>query len=206
MSKAGSQLDDETLRTLMTEVEFIINSRPLSVDYLCDAEAPEPLTPNNLLTMKPKRVLPPPGEFQRADVYCRRRWRRVQYFANEFWLRWRKEYLQMLQVRRKWVQPKRNLAIGDVVISKESEGARNKWPLGRVVQVYPSEDGFVRKVKLLMADGDLDDWGKRQGPPSYLERPIHKLVLLLTADEVVREDVLHQETGEVPTEEPTKNT
>ena len=112
----------------------------------------------------------------------------------------------MLQVRRKWVQPKRNLAVGDVVISKESEGARNKWPLGRVVQVYPSEDGFVRKVKLLMADGDLDDYGKRQGPPSYLERPIHKLVLLLTADEVVREDVLHQETGKVPTKEPTKNT
>lgn len=206
LSKAGSQLDDETLRTLMTEVECIINSRPLSVDYLCDAEAPEPLTPNHLLTMKPKRVLPPPGEFQRADVYCRRRWRRVQYFANEFWLRWRKEYLQMLQVRQKWVQPKRNLAVGDVVISKESEGARNKWPLGRVVQVYPSEDGFVRKVKLLMADGDLDDRGKRQGPPSYLERPIHKLVLLLTADEVVGEDVPHQETGEVPIEEPTKNT
>ena len=87
LSKAGSQLDDETLRTFMTEVECIINSRPLSVDHLCSAEAPEPLTQNHLLTMKPKRVLPPPGEFQRPDMYCRRRWRRVQYFANEFWLR-----------------------------------------------------------------------------------------------------------------------
>jgi len=112
----------------------------------------------------------------------------------------------MLQVRQKWIQPKRNLAVGDIVISKESEGARNKWTLGRVVQVYPSEDGFVRKVKLLMADGNLDDRGKRQSPPSYLERPIHKIVLLLTADEVVEDDVLHQETGEVPIEEPTKNT
>ena len=76
--QAGSQLDDETLRTLLTEVECIINSRPLSVDNLCDAEAPEPLTPNHLLTMKPKRVLRPPGKFQRADLYCRRRWRGVQ--------------------------------------------------------------------------------------------------------------------------------
>ena len=41
----------------------------------------------------------------------------------------------MLQVRRKSIQPKINLAVGDVVISKESEEARNKWPLGRVVQV-----------------------------------------------------------------------
>ena len=73
MLKVGSQLDDETLRTLMTEVECMINLRPLSVDYLCDAEAPVPLTPNHLLTMKPKRALPPPGEFQRANVYCRRR-------------------------------------------------------------------------------------------------------------------------------------
>ena len=44
LSKVGSQLDDETLRTLMIEVECIINSRPLSGDYLCDAQAPEPLT------------------------------------------------------------------------------------------------------------------------------------------------------------------
>ena len=170
LSKAGGQLDDETLQTFITEVECIINSRPLSVDYLCSTEAPEPLTTNHLLTMKPKRVLPPPGEFQRADIYCRRHWRRVQYFANEFWLRWHKEYLQTLQVRHKWTQPKRNLTVGDVhpvVISKENVGSRNKWPLGRVVQIYPSQCGLVRKVKLLMADGELVDCGKRQGLPSY---------------------------------------
>ena len=68
-------------------------------------------------------------------------------------------------------QTKVGSVVGDVVISKENEGARNKWPLGRKVQIYPSEDGFVRKVKLLMADGDLDDCGKRQSPPSYLDRP-----------------------------------
>ena len=111
LMKVGNQLDDETLRTFLTEEECIVNSRPLSVDYLPDAEAPEPLTPNHLLTLKAKRVLPPPGEFQRPDVYCRRRWRRVQFCANEFWLRWREEYLQMLQVRHKWVRPKRNLTV-----------------------------------------------------------------------------------------------
>ncbi|XP_068748844.1 uncharacterized protein [Montipora capricornis] len=107
LMKVGNQLDDETLRTFLTEVECIVNSRPLSVDYLSDAQAPEPLTPNHLLTMKPKRVLPPPGEFQRPDVYSRRRWRRVQFCANELWLRWRTEYLQMLQVRHKWVRLKK---------------------------------------------------------------------------------------------------
>ena len=108
--QAGSQLDDETLRTLLTEVQCIIN----------------------LLTMKPKRVLLPSGKFQRADMYCRRRWRRVQYVANEFWLRWWGEYLQMLQVREKWVQPKRNLAVGDIVISKESESTYNNQLITRM--------------------------------------------------------------------------
>ena len=63
----------------------------------------------------------------------------------------------MLQVRQKCVQPKRNLAVGDIVISKESESTRNKWPLGKVEPVYPSDDGYVRKVRL--ADGNLDDSG-----------------------------------------------
>lgn len=75
--KAGSQLDDETLRTFITEVECIINSRPFSVDHICNVEAPGPLTPNHLLTMKAKRVLPPPREFQRGDIYSHRCWRRL---------------------------------------------------------------------------------------------------------------------------------
>lgn len=90
-------------------------------------------------------------------------------------------------------------------VSKSGKSGLNKWPLGRVVHIYPSEDGLVRTVKLLMADGHLDDHGKCQGPPSYLNRPIHKLVVLLTADEVVEKDDFHQETGDVPIEEPRKN-
>lgn len=180
---AGTQLDDEAFRTLMTEVECIVNSRPLTVSNLNDPDAPEPLTPNHLLTLKQKVVLPPPGKFQRADLYCRKWWRRVQYLANQFWVRWRHEFLQNLQSRSKWMRPTRNLMVGDIVISKEDEGPRNQWPLAKVVEVYPSEDGYVRKVKILKADGELDNKGRRQKPPSLLDRPIHKLVLLLPCDE-----------------------
>ena len=180
---AGTQLDDEAFRTLMTEVECIVNSRPLSVNDLNDPEAPEPLTPNHLLTLKQKLVLPPPGKFQRADLYCRKWWRRVQYMANQFWFRWRREFLQNLQSRGKWMQRRRNMAVGDIVISKEDDGPRNQWPLAKVVEVYPSEDGCVRKVKILKADGQLDNQGRRQKSPTMLQRPIHKLVLLLPCDE-----------------------
>ena len=180
LAKQGNQLDDEAFRTFLIEAEGIVNSRPLTVRNLSDHEAPEPLTPQHLLTMKPRVVLPPPGRFQREDLYARKWWRRVQYLADQFWLRWRREYLQELQSRPKWTNTERNLMVGDIVISKENEDARCRWPLARVVDVYPSKDGCVRKVKICMADRLLDSKGKRQRSPTELDRPVHKLVLLIS--------------------------
>ena len=65
----GSQLDDESLRTLMVETEAIVNSRPLTTDDFTCKETPTPLTPNHLLTQKSQVVLSPPGIFQQADLY-----------------------------------------------------------------------------------------------------------------------------------------
>ena len=91
----GTRLDDESLRTLLYEVEAIINSRPLT--FACsDPDDLNPLSPSNLLTMKRSVILPPPGVFQRTYVYMRKRWRRVEYLANLFWTRWKREYLLLL--------------------------------------------------------------------------------------------------------------
>lgn len=104
----GTQLDDASLSTFICEADAIINSRPLTVDDLRDPDSLSPLTPNHLLTMKSKIVLPPPGNCQDADKYSRRRWRRIQHLANEFWCRWKKEFLQSLQLRQTWLKPQRD--------------------------------------------------------------------------------------------------
>ena len=83
----GTQLDEESLRTFMCEAESIVNSRPLTTNNLTSTDGTEPLTPNHLLTMKSRVLLPPPRQFQRADIYLVKRWRRVQYLVNQFWLR-----------------------------------------------------------------------------------------------------------------------
>ena len=73
-------------------------------------------------------VLPPPGNFQRADVYLRKRWRQVQYLTDTFWRRWKKEFLVNLQERNKWPQVKHNSAVGDVVLIQDDNAPRiDQW-------------------------------------------------------------------------------
>lgn len=87
----------------------IVNSRPLTVDNIHDPESLEPLTPNHLLTMKSRVILPPPGNFQRTNLYAKNRWRRVQHLANQFWTRLEKgiysditSLLQMVVTSKKY--------------------------------------------------------------------------------------------------------
>ena len=77
---------------------------------------------------------------------------------------------------------KRNIVVGDIVIIKEEESPRNRWPLAIVDEVYPSQDGLVRKVKLRLADQSLDKKGKRIKEQKVLERPVHKCVVLIERD------------------------
>lgn len=196
LSHHGSQLDDESLSTFLIEAEAIVNCRPLTVNELSSPEYPNPLTPSQLLTMKSSVILPPPGSFQRADLYSKKRWRRVQYLANEFWVKWKADYLQSLQPRQKWVRTRRNMAVDDVVIVKDDNLPRNRWQLARVFKTYESDDGLVRKVKVVVADPSIDKHGRRSKAPVFLERPVQKLVLLMPCSEALTED------RGVPTEEP----
>ena len=80
----GNHLDKNSLRTLFCEAEYTINNRPLTVETLSDPFSAPPLSPSMLLTGKTRLVLPPPGEFKREHLYCRKRWRHTQHLAQEF--------------------------------------------------------------------------------------------------------------------------
>ena len=148
MKEHAAILNDESLRTFMAETEAIINSRPLTVDSITDPSSPKPLSPIQLLTYKSDVVFPPPGEFQSCDLYCRKHWRRVQFLANRFWHRWKVEYLAPLQTRQKWTNTSRNFVVGDIVLVKDGDIFTNwnGWSMARVEEVFPLDDGMVRKV------------------------------------------------------------
>ncbi|CAC5383581.1 unnamed protein product [Mytilus coruscus] len=138
--------------------------------------------------MKSKIILPPPGQFQRSDIYSRKRWRRVQFLANKFWNRWRKEYLSNLQSRKSGLRQK--FASRRYSNDKDEQAARNQWHLGKINTAHVDEDGLVRKVRVTIGS-QIDNRGRRKSPLQELDRPIQKLVLILEVGE----------TEEVPTED-----
>ena len=162
-------LNDESLRTLMAEVQLIITLRPLTVETISESKSEIPSS--NLLTMKTSVVMPPPGKFSKPDAYSKRRWRRVQHIAREFWSRWRKEFLQSLQVRQIWKKRIRNFAVGDIVLLRH-DCHQNQWPMARIVSIDTDAKNDVVSVTLWVAD-------KKGGPSQILKQPITKLVLLV---------------------------
>ena len=62
------------------------------------------------------------------------------------------------------VSTEKKLHVGDTVIVDEST-PRKVWPIGRITEVFPDRDGFVRRVRV-------------KTKTSTLDRPITKLCLL----------------------------
>ncbi|XP_050416043.1 uncharacterized protein LOC126831000 [Patella vulgata] len=163
-----SRLDDESLQTLMCEVEHILNNRPITKV----AETPndlDALSPNQLLCAGYKNLSYSPSATEKADSYIKRRWRQVQYLTDIFWKRWIHEYLPCLQERQKWLYPKRNVEIGDIVLVIDSN-IRNSWALARVISVITDKGGLSRIATVKTKSG-------------ILQRPISKLCLVLECDE-----------------------
>ena len=101
--------------------------------------------------MKLKVVMPPPGSFGPADIYCRKRWQRVQHITDEFWTRWRKEFLHTLQERKSSNRRRRNFKNGDIVLLK-NESNRNHWPIACIIETFADKHGVVRTVPLRLGN------------------------------------------------------
>ena len=180
---AKGRFSDSQLRTLLYEAMYIVNSRPLSPMDVSDPCAEESLSPNQLLTMKKGTELNvPPGRFERSDVYARKSWRRIQFLADQFWCRWRREYLLNLQERKKWQKSQRNLREGDIVLVRDLEAPRAQWPLARVTSTRADDDELVRRVTVQVGNRFLDSKGCPLKKASILERPVRQIVLLIASD------------------------
>lgn len=156
---------EEVLHTLLCEVEYTVNSRPLT-HVSIDPTDPEAITPNHFLLGGSGRVTTP-GNFEDSDLIGRANWKASQRLADLFWARWLKEYLPELQHRREPRNRGAALNIDDVVLIADSTLPRNIWPRGVVIATYPGADGVVRAADVKTKGG-------------ILRRPTKKLVILQT--------------------------
>ena len=171
-----AKLSYDELLTAITEVEMVINSRPLSYVSVDDCE--EPLTPSHLLVGRRLMNLPDhisTGSQVDDDIevdtnLLNRRARHLNKTLSNFWSRWRNEYL--LELREGHRHNKGDTqaipaSIGDIVVVHGEKQPRGFWRLGKVEDLVTGRDGHVRGAKIRVAS-------KGRGP-TVLYRPIQRL-------------------------------
>ena len=90
---------------------------------------------------------------------------------QDWWRVWSSEYLKTLQERNKWSGEYKNIEIDDFDLVSDETLPPSKWPLGRIVKAFKGPDDLTRIVEVKICI-------------SVLRRPIHKLILLKTNNEL----------------------
>lgn len=125
-------LEVDQLITNLTEIEAVLNSRPLTHVYQEPGE-PGPLCPSYFLTGKRLTSLPGLSRHEIShldDSNFRRLWSDRQKVLDNFWRRWTKEYLTELRVVNNSKCGGKQVEEGDVVLLRESMQPRQLWKMG----------------------------------------------------------------------------
>ena len=160
----------EELTTITCQVEACLNSRPLLPMTCHNPDGITPLTAGHFLFLDAPNSYPTDPRLP-EEPRLLKRWNQCQAVVQHFWARWSREYLHTLQTRTKWQKIKPNLKTGDVVIYKPKDNFACRWPLARVIDTYPGEDGLVRAVLIQPVTGETR------------KRPVTKLSLVYRDEE-----------------------
>ncbi|XP_054259448.1 uncharacterized protein LOC128984179 [Macrosteles quadrilineatus] len=152
--------------TLLTQIEAMLNSRPLT-PLSNDPSDLAALTPGHFLIGAPLTAVPEPNLLTVPENRLKQ-WQLVQAFHQRIWHRWHLEYLNNLQQRTKWTRKSKNLEVGDLVLV-HMDSPPLSWPLARITAVHPGADGVVRVIDLKTSSGNL-------------RRSAHKVFPLPTVD------------------------
>lgn len=152
----------EQFITLITEIEAILNSRPLT-SLSSDPNDPTALTPAHLLIGDSLMSLP---DANLLNVPSNRLsiWQQIQKSKQEFWDKWHKEYLHELNIRHKWKQGEHPIKEGSIVIIRDDNLPPLQWRLGRVIEEFKGSDGVIRTVRVKTANGEMIRNVKRLAP------------------------------------------
>ena len=179
-----TKMSFENFTTLITQIEAILNSRPLTAPS-SDANDPSALTPAHFLIGRPLTALPEPS--QEDNRTLNRRFKSINNIVRQFWKKWSVDYLTTLQHRPKWQDNKQQHAVNDIVIIKEVNTPPMLWPLARITKIFDGNDKIVRVVQVRTQTG-LYIRPVSRLVPLEKERPESQLPKWKTADDSMDED------------------
>ena len=170
-----TSLDYDELLTVLTEIEGVINARPITYIYDDEESVSYALTPSQLIYGR--RLCSNPNsqhnEISSTNTSLTRRARYHRQILRQFTSRWRREHLLNLRESSQ-VNSKRQkteaLTVGDIVIIKNDKTNRSFWRLGRIEQLITGGDGMTRAAMVKVCNED--------GKSSKLRRSIEHLVPL----------------------------
>jgi len=129
---------------MLTEVEAVINTRPLTYVYE-DFQSGFTLTPAHFLTenLRPMVILDSEIEYTPTEdsiTALMNNWKRGQKQLNMFWEIWKTEYLTSLRETSPHHKSVRGQIagtprVGEVVIVKEGNAARGMWKVKRIEEL-----------------------------------------------------------------------
>lgn len=149
----NAHLTFEELTTVLTQVEAILNSRPLS-PLSSDPHDFLPLSPGHFLVGRPLTA-PVYQDMRGEPERLFNRYQRVEQIRHNFWTRWAKEYVSELQTRCKWKENVDSLEPNTLVIIKDDKLPPLKWSLGRIVNNISGKDGISRLADIQTASGTI---------------------------------------------------
>lgn len=164
----NSHLTFEEILTLFSQVEAILNSRPLYPLSSCPNDLLS-LSPGHFLIGRPLTALPSPA-LENCKESNLRRYASIETIHQHFWKRWQQEYIAELQQRTKWRVNHAKLTIGDLVLLHEDNAPPLSWRLGRVARLFPGSDGVFRVADVATVRG-------------CVRRPLTRLFPLLSEEE-----------------------
>ncbi|XP_053403136.1 uncharacterized protein LOC123560655 [Mercenaria mercenaria] len=155
-----SYISFDALQTVVTEIEAVMNDRPLT--YVTSSSSdPEPLTPAHLLYGRRLTTLP----YQKSTddsamntnlnsgVDLSRQARLQQKVVHHFRDRWRHEYLTALREHHQTTGiNEQKINVGDVV-QIHDESPRSQWKLAVVQELIYGNDGYTRAAKIRTSNG-----------------------------------------------------
>ena len=174
----------QELTTVLTEIEALINARPLTHEGdILDEPAVTPamlsgqmwqsgIADNEIIdTNRP--------ELCKADMV--RRARHVQNVTEHLKTRWQEEYVAQLRLFGSQHSASRQIAVGEVVYAGNAKMKRQHWKLGLVTKVFTGKDGNIRVAEIKI------------GNKSFI-RAVQNLVALEVTTETATEDLQAEKT------------